>query len=98
MWEIAYEREALAPGLLIIDSPQKNLGHAARPDDDEFADAKLVNNVYEHVERWLDAAGEGAQVIFVDNSPSVAVDEHVVVRFSGRVMQPPFGLIDDATT
>lgn len=98
LWEIAYEREALAPGLLIIDSPQKNLGHAARPDDDEFADAKLVNNVYEHVERWLDAAGEGAQVIFVDNSPPVAVDEHVVVRFSGRATQPPFGLIDDATT
>lgn len=98
LWEIAYEREALAPGLLIIDSPQKNLGHAARPDDDDFADAKLVNNVYEHVERWLDAAGAGAQVIFVDNSPPVAVDEHVVVRFSGRVTQPPFGLIDDATT
>lgn len=98
MWETAYEQQALAPGLLIIDSPQKNLGHAARPGDDEFADAKLVNNVYEHVERWLNGSGTGAQIIFVDNSPPVAVDEHVVIRFSGRDYQPPFGLIDDATT
>lgn len=98
VWEIAYESSALSPGLLIIDSPQKNLGHAARPDDDEFADAKLVNNIYEHVEKWLDSTGTGAQIIFVDNSPPIAVEEHVVVRFSGRAEQPPFGLIDDATT
>lgn len=98
LWEIAYEREALAPGLLIIDSPQKNLGHAARPDDGDFADAMLVNHVYEHIERWLDGTGAGAQIIFVDNSPPATVDEHIVVRFSGRVSQPPFGLIEDATT
>ena len=97
IWEIAYERDALAPGLLVIDSPQKNLGHTARPGDDEFADAKLVNNIYEHVQRWLDGAGVGAQILFVDNSPPVAVEEYVVVRFSGRADQPPFGLIDDAT-
>lgn len=98
LWETAYELDALAPGLLIIDSPQKNLGHAARPGDDEFADARLVNNIYEHVKRWLAGAGEGAQIIFVDNSPPPSVENHVVVRFSGRVKQPPFGLIDDATT
>ena len=98
VWEIAFEREALAPGLLIIDSPQKNLGHRARPGDEDFADARLVSNVYEHVQRWLETAGAGAQVIFVDNSPPASVDKHVVVRFSGRADQPPFGLIDDATT
>lgn len=98
VWEVAYEHDALAPGLLIIDSPQKNLGHTARPGDNEFADAQLVNNVYEHVEQWLNSSGAGAQIIFVDNSPPVAVDEHVMVRFSGRDDQPPFGLIDDATT
>lgn len=98
LWEVAYERDALAPGLLIIDSPQKNLGHTARLGDDEFADAKLVNNVYEHIEQWLNNSGMGAQIVFVDNSPPVVVDEHVVVRFSGRGDQPPFGLIDDATT
>lgn len=98
VWQVAYERQALAPGLLIIDSPQKNLGHAAHPDDDEFADAKLVNNVYAHIERWLSDSGAGAQIILVDNSPPVAVDEHVVIRFSGREDKPPFGLIDDATT
>ena len=97
VWEIAYEREALAPGILIIDSPQKNLGHAAQSSDRDFADVELVNNVYEHVERWLATAGAGAQIIFVDNSPPPSVEDHVVVRFSGRATQPPFGLIDDAT-
>ncbi|WP_143227737.1 hypothetical protein [Actinomyces naeslundii] len=96
LWETAYERKALAPGILIIDSPQKNLGHSARPDDNDFADAKLVNNVYEHVKRWLATAGAGAQIIFVDNSPPLSVEDHVIVRFSGRATQPPFGLIDDA--
>ncbi|MEW2012670.1 MULTISPECIES: hypothetical protein [Microbacterium] len=98
LWEVAYELGALTSGLLIIDSPQKNLGHAARPGDSEFADARLVNNIYEHVEQWLTASGAGAQITFVDNSPPVTVDEHVVIRFSGRAEQPPFGLIDDATT
>ncbi len=98
IWEVAFERDALAPGLLIVDSPQKNLGHTAHPDDDDFADARLVNNIYEHIEQWLDGAGAGAQIILVDNSPPPTVDEHVVIRFSGRAEQPPFGLIDDATT
>jgi hypothetical protein len=29
IWEIAFEQGAAAPGVLVIDSPQKNLGHAA---------------------------------------------------------------------
>ena len=49
IWEVAHELAARAPGLLMIDSPQKNLGHAARPDDPDFADARLVENFYRHV-------------------------------------------------
>lgn len=96
MWEIGWERRALLPGLLVVDSPQKNLGHRAGPDDADFADAKLVENVYAHVSKWLTGDGRGAQAIFVDNSPPTEVTQSVVVRFSGDRESPPFGLIDDA--
>ncbi|WP_230100442.1 hypothetical protein [Microbacterium sp. Bi98] len=96
LWEISWERRALLPGLLVIDSPQKNLGHRASPDDADFADAKLVDNVYSHVARWLDGPGRGAQIIFVDNSPPAETSDRVVIRFSGNRNDPPFGLIDDA--
>lgn len=96
LWEVGWERQALLPGLLVIDSPQKNLGHRAGPDDADFADAKLVDNVYAHVAAWLGAAGQGAQAILVDNSPPRELASSIVVRFSGDRAVPPFGLIDDA--
>lgn len=94
IWEISWEREALLPGLLVIDSPQKNLGHSAGPDDRDFADAQLVDNVYNHALAWLAGNGRGAQLIFVDNSPPQQID--TIVRYSGRRDVDPFGLIDDA--
>ena len=36
-----------------------------------------------------------AQVIIVDNRPPATADDHVVVRYSGRTDEPPYGLIDD---
>lgn len=96
LWEIAYEQDAAAPGLLVIDSPHKNLGY--RADDAEFADAKLVENFYKHAYTWLQGEGAGAQLIVVDNSPpDVVALEDIVVRYSGRVDVHPYGLIDDAT-
>jgi hypothetical protein len=97
LWEIAFEQNADAPGLLIIDSPQKNLGHNATNDDD-FADATLVERFYAHVKGWLSNAGAGAQLIVVDNSPPESVDDDVVIRFTRSVDEPPYGLIWDATT
>lgn len=96
LWEISWERRALLPGLLVVDSPQKNLGHRAGPEDADFADAKLVDNVYAHVASWLAGAGTGAQAVFVDNSPPPELASSIVVRFSGDRAVPPFGLIDDA--
>lgn len=96
LWEISWERRALLPGLLVVDSPQKNLGHRAGPDDADFADARLVDNVYSHVSNWLSGDGRGAQAIFVDNSPPLSAAANIVVRFSGDREVPPFGLIDDA--
>lgn len=95
LWEIAHEREAAAPGFLVIDSPQKNLGHAAVEDSD-FADAALVENFYSHAKRWLASDGAGAQLIVVDNSPPESVANDVVVRYTRDPQIPPYGLIHDA--
>jgi hypothetical protein len=95
LWEIAFEQDADAPGLLIIDSPQKNLGHKAGPVD-EFADASLVERFYAHAKNWLATDGQGAQLIVVDNTPPDSVADDVVVRFTRRADEPPYGLIWDA--
>ncbi|MFE3754375.1 hypothetical protein ACFXO9_08720 [Nocardia tengchongensis] len=97
LWEVAYETGARAPGLLIIDSPQKNLGHGAHPDDPDFADTRLVENFYRHVKEWLAGPGTGAQLVVVDNSPPDLVADDVVVRYSRSYAVPPYGLIEDAT-
>lgn len=97
LWEIAHEEAADAPGLLIIDSPQKNLGHNAGVNDD-FADAALVERFYAHVKRWLASDGAGAQLIVVDNSPPESVSDDVVLRFTRRAEEFPYGLIHDATS
>lgn len=94
--EVSYEQDARAPGLLMIDSPQKNLGHAAGADDQDFADARLVDNFYRHVKSWLASDGAGAQIIVIDNSPPAAVSNDVVVRYTRDRQRPPYGLIDDA--
>ncbi|MEO3821208.1 DNA recombination protein RecN [Plantactinospora sp. B24E8] len=96
VWEVAHERQANAPGLLIIDSPQKNLGHKAREDDPDFADARLVENFYRHVKQWLATNGVGAQLVVVDNSPPAIVKDDVVVRYTRSAETPPYGLIDNA--
>ncbi|WP_190989879.1 ATP-binding protein [Pseudarthrobacter sulfonivorans] len=95
VFEIAYELNAAHPGVLLIDTPQKNLGGAA--DDAEFADIHLVERVYAHLVGWLGTAGTGAQVIVVDNTPPDKVEEHVVVRYTRDPEVQPFGLIDNET-
>lgn len=97
IWETAHEQGARAPGLLIIDSPQKNLGHAAHPDDQDFADSRLVQNFYQHAQAWLAGPGTGAQLVVIDNSPPDTVANDVVVHYTRNRNNPPYGLIDDAT-
>lgn len=96
IWEIAYERRANAPGVLIVDSPQKNLGHAVADTDPDFADATLVDNFYGHLKRWLGSEGRGAQCIVVDNTPPSSVSSDVVVRYTRDRSVAPYGLITDA--
>lgn len=96
IWELAFEQGAASPGVLIVDSPQKNLGHAADESEPDFADTRLVANFYRHVLNWLATDGVGAQLIVIDNSPPDIVKEHVVVHYTRNATMPPYGLITDA--
>lgn len=98
LWEIAHETGAEAPGLLVIDSPQKNLGHNVTEGDTDFADSTLVENFYTHIKTWLAGDGAGAQIIIVDNSPPDSVADDVVVRFTRSTAVGPYGLIPEATS
>lgn len=96
IWELAFERDADAPGLLVIDSPQKNLGHGVVETDPDFADTRLVENFYRHAQRWLAGDGVGAQLIVIDNTPPNLVKDHVVVHYTRSAQIGPYGLITDA--
>ncbi|WP_019145077.1 ATP-binding protein [Aeromicrobium massiliense] len=95
IFEVAYETGAAHPGILMIDTPQKNLGGKA--DDTEFADIHLVEALYDHIVDWLTGAGAGAQVIIVDNTPPSNAEEYVRVRYTRDPNTPPFGLIANET-
>jgi hypothetical protein len=97
VFEVAVETSAAHPGFLMIDSPQKNLGHGGTRDA-VIADAIAIDDFYRHLTSWLAEQGAGAQVIIVDNSPPMLVEENVVVRYSRNEDRPPYGLIDDETT
>jgi hypothetical protein len=92
--EVAWETRSAHPGFLMIDSPQKNLGQGGDRDA-EFADSVAVADFYRHLHDWLTGPGQGAQILVVDNAPPPSADDDVVVRFSRRADQPPYGLIDD---
>ena len=94
-WHLAILQEAIAqegnhPGLLMIDSPQKNLFSDRDLDAPAKADA-----FYRHLVAWSATDGADAQVIMVDNSPRDLGLPHVVVDYSGDPERPPYGLIDD---
>ncbi len=94
IFEIAWEHGSAHPGFLLIDSPQKNLGQGGVRDA-EFADSVAVADFYRHLHEWLAGRGQGAQIVVVDNAPPTSVDDNVVVRYSRRADQPPYGLIED---
>jgi hypothetical protein len=93
IFEVGYETNSSHPGFLMIDTPQKNLGGAAA--DTEFADIRLIERFYEHVDSWLADSGIGAQVIFVDNTPPAIAVDSIVVRYTRDPDTYPFGLIDN---
>jgi hypothetical protein len=95
IFERAIEQGQAHPGFLMIDSPQKNLMPESAVDGDEFADPAIPRRVWQHIIDWTQSMGSAAQVIIVDNRPPGTADDHVIVRYSGRTAEPPYGLIDD---
>lgn len=95
IFEVAYETRAAHPGVLMIDTFQKNLGGKA--DQEEFAGIRIVERLYVHISSWLANQGLGAQVIVVDNTPPDSEADAVVVRYTRDPAVPPFGLIDNET-
>ena len=96
-WHLAIFEEAMAidalhPGFLMIDSPQKNL----MSDDEPDFDGELIgDSIYSHLIRWAESDGSQSQLIIVDNAPRASAQPHVVVRYSGDPSRAPYGLIDD---
>ena len=98
IFEKAVEEGGAHPGLLMIDSPQKNLVPASGVVADDYQAPAIARGVYEHLVKWCQSeSGSGSQVIVVDNDPPQLAVPFVVARFSGDAGVPPYGLIDDAT-
>jgi hypothetical protein len=95
LFEIAWETRSSHPGFLLLDSPQKNLGQTG---DGGLADSVTIEQIYGHLDEWLAGRGVGAQIVVADNAPPSAAADDVIVRYSRRPDQPPYGLIDDETT
>ena len=101
-WYLAIFEESLStagahPGLLMIDSPQKNLIAATGQIADDYRAPAIALGVYEHIVAWCSGTvGAQHQVIVVDNEPPSIADEFVMIRYSGDAAIPPYGLIDDA--
>jgi hypothetical protein len=98
IFERAVEQGDPHPGFLLVDSPQKNLmPESGDPQADEFADPAIPRRVWEHIMNWSAGMGKSAQIVVVDNLPPDVADDHVIVRYSGRADEPPYGLIEDET-
>jgi hypothetical protein len=97
VFEVAVEVGAAHPGFLMIDSPQKNLGHGGTFDA-VIADAVAIDDFYRHLSVWLADRGSRAQLIIADNSPPPSAESSVVVRYSRNENRPPYGLIEDETS
>lgn len=98
IFERAVEQGNPHPGFLMIDSPQKNLKPETEGSaGDEFVNAAIPRRVWEHIVSWSAGVGKTAQIVVVDNLPPDVADDHVVVRYSGRAGEPPYGLIEDET-
>jgi hypothetical protein len=98
VFEVSAEDDGAHPGLLMIDSPQKNLVPATGTPGDDYQAPAIARGVYEHLIAWATStAAVGTQLIVVDNEPPASVDDFVVVRYTGDPDVPPYGLIDDAT-
>ncbi|WP_340030826.1 hypothetical protein NSQ20_21295 [Paenibacillus sp. FSL K6-1122] len=89
-------------GLLIIDSPRKNLG-ADSEVDDEFKDEEIFNSIVKYFDSLNsknlkdDTCVEEIQLVIINNGhPDFIKDDDIIVKFDGKgTGKLPYGLIDD---
>ncbi len=97
VFEKSAEGGGAHPGLLMIDSPQKNLVPASGIVGDDYQAPAIARGVYQHLVEWAEGQrSNGTQLIIVDNDPPEFANQFVVARYSGDPASPPYGLIDDA--
>lgn len=86
------------PGLLIIDTPRKNLGADPKSDDEIFKDEKIYNSIIQYFITLDIEMGEDLQIIIINNGyPEFLPKKHIAVEFDGDgTKELPYGLIDDA--
>lgn len=92
-------KNKIHPGILIIDSPRKNLGADAK-NDDEFKDEAIFNSIIKtfiSIYTQQDCEIEKIQLIIINNGDPEFLDENdLIVEFDGKGTRGlPYGLIDD---
>lgn len=89
----------LKPDSGLIDrAPEPvNTSETEEPADEDFhaRSLSIVESIYRHIGEWLSRNPAG-QIIMVDNEPPSSVQSQIVVRYSARRDDPPYGLIHDA--
>ncbi|MFE7961613.1 AAA family ATPase [Streptomyces cellulosae] len=74
--QYALENDLAYPGLLIVDSPRKNIGQTAE-------DSAVANEVYKAFARLVEGFGNSVQLIVADNSvPGFVADSYPELNFS----------------
>jgi Zn-finger nucleic acid-binding protein len=97
IFEQSLARQGFHPGVLMLDSPQQGLKPRPEQVTDEFQSLSIAESVYNHLIQWSQSNGALGQIIVVDNDPQSIADEYIIVRYTGSPIEPPYGLIDDAT-
>lgn len=87
------------PGLLIIDSPRKNLGaQASKEENEDFKDERIFNSTIKFLYDVAENNKENIQLIVVNNGfPEFLPRNCVVAEFDAdEINSLPKGLIDDS--
>ncbi|MTI49215.1 MAG: hypothetical protein FH761_15320 [Firmicutes bacterium] len=84
-------------GLLIIDSPQSNLGASSNEDDDLFKDEKIYQSVVRYLVSLSEEYEDEFQILVVNNGyPNFLDSKYIIKEFDGNgTRELPYGLIDD---
>ncbi len=87
------------PGVLIIDSPRKNLGaQASKEENEDFKDERIFNSTIKYLHDIAETNKEQIQLIVVNNGfPDFLPRDCIVAEFdSDESNKLPKGLIDDS--